>query len=542
MADDWTEKYRPKTLIEIVGNPGAAEQIRKWAEKWAQGNPSPRALTLIGTPGIGKTSAAEALAKDMGWDIVEMNASDQRNADAIKNIALRASQYNTFDDEGNFLSHTDGRLKLIVLDEADCLYGNSDRGAMPVIAELIKTARQPVILIANDGYGLNRKSSVIKDQTLQITFRRPTAASITKVVRNVAKSEGVEIEEDAAIRIADNASGDIRAALRDLQSLASGKTLVTADMANALSGREARSEMFDVVGAVYRRRDPELARKLYSQADTDPETLALWLSDNMPYECSNSGDLVRVSERLARADVYIGRVKKRMLYGFRSYAVDLMLQGIPESIRRSEPPRDRLRFPTYLMRMSRSKGSRALRASTASKLAAAMHTSSSRIINDVLPQLRFMLQNDAEMRRYYAHDIGLEPEELAFVLGVAVDKKIVKDAYAEPKPEKAPKTTSRKKKAIDVPSSEPQQGTSAPEKTKPASEAPVLEPRPVVVEPARPSEPASCAEVPKAVEAAATSSEPAKADQAVAFEEPPSEITKEESKPRKQRSLFDFGA
>ncbi|MBE6527489.1 MAG: AAA family ATPase, partial [Thermoplasmata archaeon] len=254
-GDDWTEKYRPRTLSEIVGNPGAAEQIRKWAEQWAKGKPTMRAVTVTGPPGIGKTSAAEALALDMGWDIVEMNASDQRNADAIRNVALTGSKFSTFGADGSFLSTADGRMKLIVLDEADCLYGNADRGAMPVINELVKTSDQPVMLIANDGYALNRKSSTIKDQTLQVAFRRPTAASIAKVVRRVCASEGVEIEDAAVMKIAENASGDIRAALRDLQSLASAKKHVTEKDASVLSGREDRSELFDVVGAIYRRRD-----------------------------------------------------------------------------------------------------------------------------------------------------------------------------------------------------------------------------------------------------------------------------------------------
>ena len=138
MADDWTEKYRPQSLNDIVGNPSAAATMRQWAEQWNRGAPSKRALVLMGTPGIGKTSSAEALARDMGWGIVEMNASDQRTGEAIRNVALRASYFNTFDDDGNFMSVKDGGMKLVVLDEADSLFGNADRGAMPVINELIK--------------------------------------------------------------------------------------------------------------------------------------------------------------------------------------------------------------------------------------------------------------------------------------------------------------------------------------------------------------------------------------------------------------------
>ena len=417
------------------------------------GRPEKRAVVLSGSPGIGKTSAALALANEMGWAAVEMNASDQRTGDIIRRIAVEGSRYDTFSDDGEFLSASDGKRKLIILDEADSLYGNSDRGAGPVIGELVKTASQPVILIANDLYALNKKSSAVKDGSLQISFRKPTPASVAKVIRSVASSEGVNVSEEAALRIAENASGDMRAAVRDLQALAMSRTEITAEDADVLGGREARSEMYDVISAIYRRRDSALAREKYFQAGTDPDSLMLWLSENMPYEVKSSGDLVRVAEKLSRADVYLGRVSKRMSYGFYSYALDIMIHGIPDSIKNSPVSHDRIRFPSYLMKMSRSKGIRAIRKSTAAKIAAATHTSSSRVLNDVLPQLRIMLTNDAELRRSFTHDADLLPEELAYILDVEPDRKIVKDIFAEPKPEKVPKAskTSRAKKK-DVPS------------------------------------------------------------------------------------------
>ena len=85
---DWTEKYRPKDLKGVIGNPSAVNALRGWAESWEKGIPEKRAVVLMGTPGVGKTTSAEALAREMGWDIVEMNASDQRTGKDIEQIAL----------------------------------------------------------------------------------------------------------------------------------------------------------------------------------------------------------------------------------------------------------------------------------------------------------------------------------------------------------------------------------------------------------------------------------------------------------------------
>ena len=81
---DWVEKYRPESLGDIVGNQQAIRQMMEWAKNWKTGTPP---LLLYGKPGIGKTSSAYALANDMNWEVVELNASDQRTKGIIERIA-----------------------------------------------------------------------------------------------------------------------------------------------------------------------------------------------------------------------------------------------------------------------------------------------------------------------------------------------------------------------------------------------------------------------------------------------------------------------
>jgi len=108
-AVKWTEKYRPDTLKQVLGNGKAIEELRAWAMAWESGTPITGAVILYGPAGTGKTSAALALARELDWDYIEMNASDARTASMIQKIAGPASRSMTFS----------GKPRLVILDEAD---------------------------------------------------------------------------------------------------------------------------------------------------------------------------------------------------------------------------------------------------------------------------------------------------------------------------------------------------------------------------------------------------------------------------------------
>lgn len=431
MQEDWTERYRPKTLKDVVGNPRATQQLREWALDWESRRPTKKAAVLIGTPGTGKTSAALALANDFGWVIIEMNASDHRNAEAINTIALRGALADTFTNNGEFLSSKEGRLKLIILDEADNILGKEDRGGVPAIVELIKLTKQPVILIVNDFYALSRKSSLIKSGTLQIRFNRIHSSTVKSVLRGIAKDRDVRVSERVLDLIAQNSNGDLRSAVRDLQAVSEGKTDVLEEETLVLGNRQVTKTMYDLLGEVLHGTNPSRARSIAFDTNETPEYTLLWLDENLPIEYKKPEDLARGFYCLARSDVFLGRVPRRQYFGLWSYASDLMSYGVNVAKASQYHEYVRYRFPMYLMKMSRTRAIRGVKESISSKLGATCHMSSSAVAGNLLPYFNSLFRKDKDFRIAMAIRFGFDPEELAYLLNEKIDSQSVKHLISE---------------------------------------------------------------------------------------------------------------
>jgi len=408
---DWAEKYRPESLGDILGNDAAVKALKNWAVTFGTGK---RAVILYGSPGVGKTSAALALAHDMGWDYIEMNASDQRTKGAIDKIAGSASKTGTF-------GGTNER-RLLILDEADNLHGNADRGGESAMINVIRNSNQPIILIANDLYALSKP---LREAAELIQFRAILSSSIAKALKRICSAENIRCQPDALMKIAER-TNDLRSAVNDLQAASIGKDEVT--LADVSTGdRDVPESIFRVMGLIFRGDSPEKAMQAVRDLDESPEDLVGWVDENVPREYRDD-DLERGFDALSRADIFLGRVGRRQDYSMWRYASFMMVSGVNRAKHHRYSGYSKYNSPTYWQKLGRAKSGRAVRDSIAAKVGGYCHTSKKQARAVYMPLLRFIFRNEDYAVGISAR-LKLEEDEIAFLMEAEKSSKKVEKIY-----------------------------------------------------------------------------------------------------------------
>lgn len=405
----WVEKYRPRKIDHVVGNPEAKKAFVAWLNRWLAGNPPERrAVLLYGPPGCGKTSLVHAAANQLDLELVEVNASDVRSSEALQRKVLRAAA------EGAL---TGARGKIILLDEVDGINPREDRGGLDTIAEIIRVSRHPVVLTANDPW--DPKLRELRNLCELVEFRKLGKRDVVKVLSDICKNEGVECDPAVLDAIAENSEGDLRAAINDLQSIAEGRKSVKADDLEILGYRAKQLSMFEVVRMVLTAKRPEVARAVLGMPSLDHEMLVQWLNENIPHQYSPS--LVAIADAydaLSKADIMLARIKRRQAWTLLPYALDLATVGV--AMVREKPPFKfaKYSFPHKLRVLSSAREAREERLRVARVIARACHTSVSTAALETIPFLKVICENDPGRGAAIAESLGIPAETFFRALGV----------------------------------------------------------------------------------------------------------------------------
>ena len=191
-------------------------------------------------------------------------------------------------------------------------------------------------------------------------------------------------------QIVKNANGDLRSAINDFQAYIGGAHVGTA-------ARDRAQSAFDLMRSIFSDRDSTRPLAISYAVDQTPEDLIHWIDENLPRALEGEG-LARAFQVLGRADIYLGRTRKRQHYGLWKYAAELMTSGVNVAARQNHGPRNaaaKYSPPTRWMRLGQTRSRRALRDGVASKIASVNHVSVAKAREEIVPLYKEFALRDA---------------------------------------------------------------------------------------------------------------------------------------------------
>ncbi|MFZ8855377.1 MAG: replication factor C large subunit [Thermofilaceae archaeon] len=402
----WTEKYRPRRILDVAGNEEAKKKYVAWINSWVRGKPTKKAALLYGPPGCGKTSIVFATAQEFNWELIELNASDVRSREAIEARVFSSSR------TGSVAGYAG---KIILLDEVDGISPREDAGGLQAILDLIERSAYPVVLTANDPW--DPKLRPLRDVCEVIEFKKLGKRDVVKVLESICAKEGITCDKEVLSAIAENAKGDLRAAINDLQTLAAGRKSISLADLQVLGERAEQESMFEVVRTVLTAKTPEQALSVTRLPSLDYEMLLQWLSENVVYQYEPSLQAIADAyDALSWADVMLSRMKREQQWALLSYALELMTAGVASA--RQRPPFKfvKYNFPEKLRLLSRMKEQRE-RFRRAVRLAARnLHVSTSTFKTEILPYIKVIYEHDRKKGEELLEKLGVRREDLEVVL------------------------------------------------------------------------------------------------------------------------------
>ncbi|RLI38215.1 replication factor C large subunit [Candidatus Bathyarchaeota archaeon] len=399
----WTVKHRPRTLAEVVGNEEAKAKLLSWAKAWKEGCvPEKKAAFLYGPPGTGKTVAVQALANDLGFELIETNASDFRTAEQIERLVGPAAS------AGSLF----GKPRMILFDELDGITGTADTGGLSAIMKLIDRARCPIVLIANNPW--DPRFRPLREKCLMIEFKRVGVRDIMKVLQRICEREGIVAERQALAFLAKRAGGDVRSAIMDLQAAAEGKKRLTYQDVAWLGARDRKKEIFRVLGNVFHAETCARALSATKEADVDLDMLFEWIYENVPRAYKSPEEVAKAMDALSRADLFRGRIIRTQDWGLGRYVSTFMTAGVAMA-KRSKPGFVRFSFPERIRYLARGRSERELQNAIARAIKRRCHTSAKEAKEKIMPYLRFIFQNNPRMAAGLAKWLDLDEEAIRYL-------------------------------------------------------------------------------------------------------------------------------
>ncbi|KAK9887792.1 hypothetical protein WA026_000106 [Henosepilachna vigintioctopunctata] len=286
----WVDLYKPKRYLELLSDETTNRVLLKWLKLWDKvvfhrrpkikkvevdpknklnnqfnienqlrldedGRPHFKVALLCGPPGLGKTTLAHVVAKHAGYNVIEINASDDRSLEFFRTSLENATQMRSVVDQQQ-------RPNLVIFDEIDgapsasveflvkFISGSASKGKKKE-KDNANILKRPIICICNDAYvpalrGLRQVSFIVN-------FPPTSSARLSERLIEIARRQHMKTDIGTMQVLAEKSKNDIRSCLSVLHFFkAKDKYINLTDILKASVGqKDMQNGLFSVWNDIF---------------------------------------------------------------------------------------------------------------------------------------------------------------------------------------------------------------------------------------------------------------------------------------------------